>query len=165
MGSECEPTLGHFKSTLGASRITSTAYQVVVHMGLLVGLCLHWVVSQPCVVGGGVIGHTQPHFSTEGVSHHMSSTRSNRGCGVGCGGGVTKEGDLDPNTPIITRASSKQHVLGFIHAPSQFENRSRSHVLPRVCLSCVALPDVSTSLILHISSPAILRETSEGTSY
>ncbi len=49
------------------------------------------------------------------------------------------------------QASAKQHVLGFIHAPSQFENRSRSHVLPRVCLSCVALPDVSTSVrVAHL---------------
>ena len=37
------------------------------------------------------------------------------------------------------------------HAPSQFENRSRSMVLPRDCLSCVALPDVSTSVRLPSS--------------
>lgn len=66
VGSECEPTLGHFKSTLGASRITSTAYQVVVHMGQLVVVpaldCAHQGSFTLCLV-------VQP-------SH---STHSNRG--------------------------------------------------------------------------------------
>jgi len=52
---------------------------------------------------------------------------------------------VTPNTRA-TDPLAKQHALGFIHAPSQFENRSRSKVLPRDCLSCVALPDVSTSV-------------------
>ena len=68
VGSECEPALGHFKSTLGASRITSTAYQVVVHMGLLVGV--------PAVSVGGDRALDTPSTSVDGVEgpHSHSHT-------------------------------------------------------------------------------------------
>lgn len=79
VGSECEPALGHFKSTLGASRITSTAYQVVVHMGLLVGV--------PAVSVGGDRALDTPSTSVDGVegphSHSHTSHLNTLKPGVG----------------------------------------------------------------------------------
>jgi len=67
--------------------------------------------------------------------------------------------------PVFRRPPGvvKKHALCWVcHAHSQFENRSRSRGSPESCLSCVALPDVTTTKWLRIPylhlSPAILRE-------
>ena len=52
--------------------------------------------------------------------------------------------------PVLRRPPGvvKKHALCWVcHAHSQFENRSRSRGSPESCLSCVALPDVTTTKV------------------
>ena len=55
--------------------------------------------------------------------------------------------------PVVGRPPGgvKKHALRWVrHAHSQFENRSRSRGSPESCLSCVALPDVTTTKMVWL---------------